>query len=506
MTPRARRDSSGSPRYAFANWLFLRLLGVVYLFAFWSLAQQVQLLIGHDGILPASEYLSEARVWADASGIGWDRYRLLPTVFWLGTSDRFLQIVPVAGAILALFQMAGVGSIVVLPAMWLLYLSLNVVGRDFLSFQWDALLLEAGVVAIALAPIRWWHRVDDRQDPPPAARWLVWWLLFRLMFGSGFVKLASGDPSWHNLTALAFHYETQPLPTPVGWFAAQLPRWVQQVSTALTLAIELVAPWLIVAGVRPRRIAALLFIGLQALIALTGNYAFFNLLSAALSVTLLDDNVFQRLVSPVVSPRRLTLVEQGVAVVLALVLIPLSLIVFTRQLGVVGEARFIQPLVEVVDPLRSVNTYGLFAVMTTTRPEIVVEGSMDGTNWRAYEFRYKPGSLERAPRWVAPFQPRVDWQMWFAALGRFESEAWFQPFLRRLLTGSKPVLRMFEYDPFQGRPPRFVRGSLYRYRFAPRGDKAWWVRERIGDYSPPLTLKPDTLGSATDAALAIPRS
>jgi hypothetical protein len=173
--------------------------------------------------------------------------------------------------------------------------------------------------------------------------------------------------------------------------------------------------------------------------------------------------------------------------VLALLIAPTSFAVFGRQLGV--DIPYIRRIADYVEPLRSVNTYGLFAVMTTTRPEIVVEGSMDGVDWRAYEFRYKPGSTMRRPRWVAPFQPRVDWQMWFAALGRFESEGWFQQFCRRLLQGSPSVATVFDYNPFPATPPRYLRGTLYRYRFAPRGSGAWWVRERLGEYSPILSLK-----------------
>jgi hypothetical protein len=491
MARSTRRQTGALSGYSIANWLFLRLIGVVYLFAFWSLAQQVQTLMWHNGILPAADYMSEARVWAGNGGIGWDRYRLVPTIFWLGASDQFLSAVSWTGVVLALVQIAGFGSTLVLPLLWLLYLSLNEVGRDFFSFQWDSLLLEAGVVAIALTPLRGWHRLRDRIEPPVVARWLVWWLVFRLMFGSGFVKLASGDPTWRTLTALAFHYETQPLPTPAAWFAAQLPAWVQQITTALTLVIELAVPWLIVAGRRGRRIAAVPLIGLQLAIALTGNYTFFNLLAVALCLTLVDDGWFAGVMQgAAAAPQRPRLAEQIAAAILALLIVPASLAVFMRQVGVADEVPLIRQVDEYIAPLRSVNRYGLFAVMTTTRPEIILEGSMDGVKWQAYEFRYKPGSPTRDLRWVAPFQPRVDWQMWFAALGSYESEPWFQRFCRRLLEGSPSVSAVFEYDPFPKAPPRYLRASLYRYRFAPRGSDAWWIRERLGDYSPVLSLKP----------------
>ena len=194
-------EHTGGDRYAVANWLFLRILGAAYLFAFASLIGQVEGLVGTRGILPASDFMREAAAWADATGVGLDRYRLFPTLCWLSTSDGFLVALVATGAFLSVLQMAGIASTVVLPALWLLFLSLNVVGRDFLSFQWDALLLETGVLALAVTPHRWRHRLSDPIEPPVVGRLLLWWLLFRLMFGSGVVKLASGDASWRDLTS-----------------------------------------------------------------------------------------------------------------------------------------------------------------------------------------------------------------------------------------------------------------------------------------------------------------
>lgn len=474
--------------YARANWVFLRLLGFVYLFAFWSLAQQVTGLIGPDGILPAADYIAAVRTWADESGIGLDRYRLLPTLGWLSTSDRFLQGLTSAGAALALLQVAGFASVVVLPLLWILYLSIAVVGGDFLSYQWDALLLETGFLAIFLAPARWLDRLRDAADPPRLARWLIWWLLFRLTFGSGVVKLASGDPTWRGLTALAAHFETQPLPTPVAWYAAQLPLELDRVSTALVLGIELVLPWLILVP-RTRKVAAFVLIALQASIALTGNYGFFNLLSAALCVMLFDDRVMRATMrGPTEAPPRHWL-RKTAPIVAAIVTIPVSAAMLLGQLGLAIPS-VADPALDVVTPFRSVNPYGLFAVMTTTRPEIVVEGSSDGSTWQAYEFRHKPGAPEKRPTWVAPFHPRLDWQMWFAALGQYESERWFQQFCRRLLEGSSSVNALLAENPFEAAPPRFVRARLYRYRFAESDDPAgsWWRRESLGEYSPVLPL------------------
>ncbi len=489
------------PSYALAGWLFLRLLGIVYLVAFWSLAVQTRGLIGHDGILPAGEYIAAVTRWADAQHVGLDRFRVLPTLFWFGTSDRFLEGLSVGGAALAALLVVGVAPALLLPLLWLGYLSATVVFQDFLSYQWDTLLLETGLLAIFAAPLSRWDRLRRAADPPRIARWLLWWLLFRLMFGSGIVKLASGDPTWRGLDALAYHYETQPIPTPVAWFAHHLPLWFQKGSTAVVLGFELALPWCMFAPRRLRTLACAVLVGLQTLIALSGNYAFFNLLTIALCLLLLDDATLQR-IAPVL--RRYSPAEQRETVrgarwpawtlaAVTLVTVPVSIVMVTSQLGVsFPGAAIVAPLASFVDPFRSVNRYGLFAVMTTTRPEIIVEGSDDGVTWRPYEFKYKAGDVRRGLSWVAPHQPRLDWQMWFAALGRYDSEFWFQSFCARLLDGSPSVRGLLAYDPFQGRPPRWVRGVFYQYHFADAATRAregvWWTRERLGLYSPALSL------------------
>jgi hypothetical protein len=474
--------------------VFLRLLGIAYLFAFWSLAQQIDGLIGSEGILPASDYLEAVGRAMDADGVGASRYMTWPTIFWASSSDRFLQGVAIAGAVMSALLAVGAVPGVLLPLLWGAYLSLSVVCGDFLSYQWDALLLETGLLAIPLAPLAWWHRPQTAGDPPSIARWLVWWLLFRLLFGSGLVKLASGDPTWRDLTALAVHYETQPLPTPVAWYLAQLPLWVHQGTTAIVLALELFVPWLMFAARRARLTACAAIVALQIAIALTGNYAFFNLLTVAIAVMLLDDRTFHRFAG---TPERAAAggrsrMRLAVAWTIAVLTLPVSVVMLATNLGLEPAGySFVTRHAALAAPFRSVNQYGLFAVMTTTRPEIVVEGSLDGVTWEPYEFRYKPGDPLRGPKWIAPFQPRLDWQMWFAALSRFEEEAWFQRFGRRLLARSPPVLKLLARDPFEGQSPRFLRATLYRYRFSDaatgRRTGAWWTREELGLFAPVLS-------------------
>jgi hypothetical protein len=470
------------------------LLGLTYLLAFWSLHAQILGLIGHDGILPAAQYMDRAREFVTTEHVGLDRFRLLPTLCWLSAGDGFLRALCLGGLALAGLLIAGVLPAVVVPLLWIDYVSLTVVAREFFSYQWDALLLETGILAIVVTPFVLRERLRSPIDPPRLGVWLMWWLLFRLIFGSGLVKLASGDPTWRNLTALAFHYETQPIPTPLAWYAHQLPLWVDRGSTAAVLAIEVFAPFFILGPRRLRHLTAGLFGGLQAVIALTGNYAFFNLLTASLCLLLLDDASLGARQAYGIGDRGVLIPRAGLAMAIgvAVITVPVSGLALMTRVGIGGPlVPLVAPFADLIAPLRSVNAYGLFAVMTTTRPEIVVEGSDDGLEWKAYEFVYKPGDPRRRPPWVAPHQPRLDWQMWFAALGRYDDEPWFDAFCQRLLAASPDVLRLLASDPFGGRPPRFVRATLYRYRFSDwttgRAERVWWTHERLGDYSPVLS-------------------
>jgi lipase maturation factor 1 len=463
-------------RFSVSRFVFLRLLGVVYLCAFTSLIPQIVGLVGRDGLLPA------------------------------GSSDAMLRAACIGGAALSIALIAGLVPVVAVPMLWLLYWWLSTICAEFLSYQWDALLLETGVLAMLVAPIVWRERACDPHEPPRVAVWLMWWLVFRLMFGSGAVKLASGDPTWRDLTAMTFHYETQPIPNPVAFYAHHLPIAFNKASTIVTLAIELGAPLLIAGPRRLRLTAAGLLIGLQLVIAATGNFAFFNLLAIALCVWLVDDSALSYVASGFSRtyrdrghggdgpPKGGRHERRGISIAAAAVIMPVSLLYFTSSLGfLIPGLQLAAPIAELVAPLRSINSYGLFAVMTTTRPEIIVEGSEDGETWQAYEFTYKPGDLQRRPPIVAPHQPRLDWQMWFAALGRYEENPWFQNFCVRLLQGSPDVLRLLARDPFEGRAPRYVRAQLYQYHFADmtthRAEGVWWTRERLGDYSPVLSLR-----------------
>ena len=491
--------------YFLVRWLFLRALGLVYFFAFISLWTQVSGLIGHNGILPADQFMSAVQQHCDQHAIGVERFYFLPTLSWLGASDDSLHFQCAAGTVLSLVLIAGIAPAPCLALLWLLYLSLFIVGRDFLGFQWDCLLLEAGFLAIFLAPLQWLPRPSREAPPSRLFIWMLRLLLFKLMVSSGCVKLLSGDPNWRNLTALTFHYQTQPLPPWTAWYANLLPLWFQKMSCAIMFGIEIGAPFLIFTPRRIRFIGAGLIVFLQVLILLTGNYTFFNWLTLALCLLLLDDFLLEKIV-----PRGLAFSfprewqpPSGkfsgrwpfplLAVVATIVLIAST---FTLAITLGIRSPLLAPFGWVagfIEPFHSVNNYGLFAVMTTERNEIILEGSNDGVNWLPYEFKYKPGDVKHRPAFVAPFQPRLDWQMWFAALGTYQQNEWFQLFCVRLLQGSPEVLSLLANNPFPDHPPKFVRAEFYNYRFTNSAERratgAWWKLESIGEYMPAVSFR-----------------
>lgn len=490
--------------YQFTRSLFLRLLGVIYLIAFVSLESQISGLVGRNGILPIGEYLAEIKGRYGYEAVPW-----LPTLCWLNASDGFLHFLCLGGALLSLLLVTGFAPVLVLFLLWVFYLSLSVAGQTFLNFQWDALLLEAGFLAIFLSPLQWLPNFHREGEPRKIVIWLFRWLLFRLMFMSGVVKLASGDAVWRDGTALQYHYQTQPLPTILGWFAHQLPVSVQYASVLIMYGIELIVPFFIFGPRRLRYAAAIILSAFQALILLTGNYCFFNLLTLLLCLLVLDD-AFWPAKWRDVSIRALDWVRlggsqtparrwpRGVLVPLAVAVVALSCFPLVRSFRVAEEwPAWMEKFYGHAAPFRSVNGYGLFAVMTTSRPEIVIEGSNDGVEWREYGFKYKPGDLSRPPSWVQPHQPRLDWQMWFAALSGPQRSPWFLHFCLKLLQGSPDVLALLERNPFPGKPPRYLRARVYDYEFTDwttmSRDGEWWSRHGKGLFCPVMSLDGDRI-------------
>ena len=470
-----RTDFANPPPVPLTEALFLRLLGLVYLSAFASLWPQIIGLIGDHGIAPAAESLS-----ALLAAFGLKAFFYVPTLFWFNSSNLALTAACVTGCVSALLMLSGLFSRYAAGACFLLYLSLTAAGAPFTNFQWDALLLECGFLALFAG-----------------APWLIWayrFLLFRLMFESGMVKLASHDHNWRNLHALRFHFLTQPLPTPLAYYMDRAPAWLLDSLTAVTLVIELLAPFLLFLPRGYRYTAGLLFIVLQLAIMLTGNYAFFNLVTLCLCLWCFDDATYLplgHLLERVYPARRLfgALLTRTTNYVLAALMLLGALQVVAILIPV--SARLVQSVDSLIEPFEIVNSYGLFAVMTTTRPEIILEGSNDQIHWIEYSFRYKPGDLHRGLPLVAPYQPRLDWQMWFAALGTYRTNSWVGSLMYRLLTNEPSVAVLLERSPF-AKPPKYIRAELYNYTFSIPAERnrsgAVWQRERLGDWLGAVSL------------------
>lgn len=498
-----------------SRWIFIRGLCLVYLTAFLSASHQMMGLYGQDGILPIAEYIKQISA-GGYSGATAANFFSQPTVFWVDQQDMVLLVIPIVGVVASLLALVGILTGEYLFMCWFLYLSIVNVGQDFMSFQWDTLLLETGFLALFFTTWRpleaGWRRhlrlrlpswCFEQEKNPLIVLWLYRWLLFRLMFSSGIVKLASGDPTWHNLTALCYHYETQPLPTPLAWFCDQAPREVHVFGAIIMFIIELVVPFSVFLSTRPRHLGALIMIAFQVAIMLTGNYCYFNWLTILLCVLLFDDGfvdsqlgaTFSNWLAPLASLRDPGKIAKFIVAPASALILFVSSFCFMQS---VMDYRSFAPqlLVPIVaiSPWHISSSYGLFAIMTTTRPEIEIEGSEDGINWRTYEFKYKIGPCNRIPPTVAPVQPRLDWQMWFQAISpsRLSEHSWFVRFLQKLLDGSPSVTTLLEKNPFPDpmHQPKMLRANFYNYEFtqwpALSSEGLWWKRTLMGEY---LTLK-----------------
>ena len=485
--------TSVAPRdYRLVRLFVIRGLGLTLFLAFGSLWLQIDGLMGSGGILPAADFMTHARSVLGGFDLG-----RLPTLCWVSCSDAMLNGLCGAGVGLSLLVLFGIAPPLSLFGAWAVYLSLCSVGGPFLSYQWDALLLEACFVGIFLAPRQKLPGDAMRFPVPTASIFMMRWLVFRLFFMSGAVKWLSEDPVWRDFTALNYHYFTQPLPGWTSYFAHHAPDLVHRIGVAATFGIELIAPFCIFGPRRVRIGAFLAFTSLQLTIAVTGNYGFFNLLTFVLCLTLLDDETLRRALPtrclpalpPAEAERQVQNRPRAFATTgIAIVVIGLTGLTTLTRLGLFAPSNQVLSSLRSLAPFRTLNQYGLFAVMTTRRGEIEMEGSLDGKEWRTYRFRHKPGDPFEAPGFSQPHMPRLDWQMWFAALGTCSTAPWLRPFAERLLEASPAVLGLLAHDPFDGQKPLYLRSVLYDYEFEAldefRQTGQWWTRRRLGNFCP----------------------
>ena len=463
--------------YSIGFWFLARLTGLSYFFAFLSLYPQIPGLIGPNGILPAETLLSRATQVLSPETALW----ALPSLGWtFGTSNFALHLIALLGIVGSLLLLTGFlrpfGAIL----SWLGWLSFVNIGQDFLSFQWDTLLLEVGFLLIFLEKPGLRPRPPGPDTPPLLIRLALTFLLFRLMFSSGIVKILSGDPTWSDLSAMTYHFFTQPIPNPLSWFIHQLPHPLLHLSTLFTFVIELLLPFaLLFPQPKVRLTASLGFLSLMLLIALTGNYAFFNLLTIGLCLALIENRYLSYWLQPKTVPLPWTPVPwRHLASLAALLQLSLAVPILLSTLQLLPRASQ-STWQNSFAPWHLTSGYGLFAVMTTRRPELTLERSSNGLDWQPILFSDKAGPPDRLPPQIAPFQPRLDWQMWFAALSaeRGQLPGWFSPFLKKLQKGDPAVWNLLPSQPHSSEND-YLRLRLDQYRFTTLSERSstgnWW--------------------------------
>lgn len=488
------------------RWIFLRALGAIYFSAFFSLLFQIRGLIGPDGILPADRYLQI--VARSAPGLA--RFWYAPSLLWISATSPALLALCWIGLIASVLLILNISPSGMLLVCFLCFLSFVAAAGDFSGYQSDGMLLEAGFICLFFAPPGLRPGLGRSHPPSRFSLFLLHWEWLRIYFESGIVKLASGDPQWRNFTAMDEYYQNGPLPTWIGWYLQHLPHWFHAGTVAATLVMELGLIWLILL---PRRFRIVLFVIVtfwELGVILTANYAFLNYLVLALGILLIDDRFLLNRIhsSPSASRPQPSAGMQHVApgrfrtIKLALAAGMLTWIFYATAAQLIWILLPRAPLprvpVALLEPFRIANQYGLFAVMTRGRYEIEFQGSNDGKSWVPYPFRYKPQSLNQPPGIYAPYQPRFDWNLWFASLGTWRDNPIVANAEVRLLSNDPDVLALFAANPFPSAAPKQVRAVLWQYWFTTIAEKRatgnWWRRQLLGPYAPTLELRPD--GSA----------
>jgi hypothetical protein len=469
--------------YELTRFAILRGLGLIYLVAFLIAAFQLEPLIGSDGLLPAQLYLDELA----RSGSTLDAFFAAPTIFWIDASNATLLVFAWIGVALASVQLIGFGNAPLSFALWALYLSFRSIGQVFWGYGWEILLLEAGFLACFLAP-----PIDPRPfAPSPSSAPVIWlyrWLVFRLMFGAGLIKLR-GDPCWVELRCLDFHYETQPNPSPLSPFFHSLPPAIHTLGVGFNHFVELLVPFALFGPRRLRHLAGALMIAFQLVLIASGNLSFLNWLTIVVALSAFDDTLLERFVPARIRAR----VREEVAPSRLRGLAIWALVLVVVLLSVAPTVNLFSPSQQMnasFDPFHLVNTYGAFGSVGRERYQVVIEGTSadvpdDAAEWREYVLPCNPGPLDRAPCLVTPYHHRLDWQMWFAALQDYQAEPWIVHLVHKLLIGDATVKRFFVVDPFPSEPPKYVRAILYRYEFDPAPGR-WWKRERLALYLRPM--------------------
>jgi multisubunit Na+/H+ antiporter MnhG subunit len=481
-----------APTYWLTRFMILRLLGIIYAVAFLVAINQVPALIGSHGLLPVNDFIRRVHEMLGSTG---SSFMKLPSVFWFWHSDAAVLTVMWIGFILSCIVAAGYANAIIMALLWVFYLSLVHIGQEWYGYGWEIQLCETGFLAIFLCPLLD-MRPFPRRAPPFLIIVLFRWLVCRLMLGAGLIKLR-GDEIWRNSTALYYHFETQPIPGPLSRWFHFLPHFFLRLGVWFNWLAELVAPLFVFWPRIARNIAGVVIILFQFTLILSGNLSFLNWLSIIPALACFDDGFWAKLL-----PKKLV-GKADAASNAAADSMPMqtTALVVTVIVGLLS----IQPAVNLFspnqimntsfDPFELVNTYGAFGTVGRERLNVVFEGTTDNdttdrAHWQPYIYKGLPVALNRRPPQVAPYQLRLDWQMWFAAMASADDYPWTLHLVYKLLHNDPLATGLFKQNPFQNSPPKYIRAVLYRYRFAQPGNAqgAWWTREKLGNWLPPLSL------------------
>lgn len=466
---------SASSEYWITRFCFQRFLGLIYWIGFLIIINQFIPLCGSKGLLPAQTLFKRLTFWD------------IPSLFWINSSDSWLKIFAWIGLLLAGIALTGISdafhplfSVFIWTSLWVIYLSYVNIGRTFYGFGWETLLLETGFIAIFLG--------STQTEPSAIPIGLLRWILFRLMFGAGLIKLR-GDPCWRDLTCMQFHYETQPMPNPLSWYFHHLPPAVHRMSVLFTHFVEILVPFGYFGPSPVRTTAGILTIVFQFILILSGNLSWLNYITIVISIACFEDGFFNSLSISI--PRLTHAVYSIPAWIHYLLLGAVAVLSYRPTLNLISKNQIMNTS---FDSLHLVNTYGAFGSIGRTRYEIIIEGTDDpvitsATTWKEYEFKGKPGKLDRRPPIISPYHLRLDWQMWFAAMSSYWDHPWFLKLVARLLEGDRSLLKLLRENPFPNRPPVYIRALLYEYHFTSRTDPSskWWNRTLVEEYLPPVS-------------------
>jgi len=483
-------SSKSTTGYWLTRFVFLRLLGVIYFFAFLSLALQVVPLIGENGLLPADNFLNS---YGSNFGSKIDSFIALPSIFWLFISDNSLFVLSWVGVILSLIVLVGYANSVLMFVLWSLYMSFVHIGQLFYGYGWEIQLLETAFIGIFLVPL-WEWKPFPKTPPPVPIIWLMRWLTFRLYVGTGLIKL-KGSECWKDLTCLFYHYETQPIPNPLSPYFHFMPQWFHKLGVLFSHFASLVAPFFIFWPRYGRYISGIILIVFQLILLVNGNYAFLNILAIIAIVGVFDDKFFRRIL-PKFIVRKADHAEKNCKFSRDSFILSWIVFIIVIMLSVVVVQNMISPnqaMNTSFNQFHIVNTYGAFGSVGTVRNELVVQGTSDSfidgdTVWKEYEFKAKPTDVKGKLPIVAPYQPRIDWQIWFAAFSNYQRQPWMIHFVWKLLHNDPGTLSLISYNPFPDDPPKLIRVEFYRYEFLPPGSEDVWKRTHRGNWLQPVSI------------------